>query len=367
MSSVGHLSIAGLVGAALCALGGCAAESRLRGELGALREMTNEAESRGARECAPLSLAVARAHIEFATRALSKGRRSEANYHQGVAEPNARVALRLSSAEECGGTPTPVTADDRDGDGIADDVDQCPDAAEDADGWEDADGCPEDQDVDGDGIPESRDQCELEAEDSDGYLDEDGCPEPDNDLDRVLDAEDQCPLEAEDPDGHADEDGCPDPDNDADGILDPEDRCPSELGPVDNGGCPRAYENVRVTTRAIRIDQEVFFQTSRARVRPVSFPLLDTVAQVLRDFPEMTVEIQGHTDNRGSDRSNMRLSSRRAEAVRDYLVSRGIVVSRLTSRGYGETRPIETNRTAEGRASNRRVEFVRTDQPPEGQ
>lgn len=345
---------------------GCAAESRMRGELSALRQSLEESEEAGAARCAPLALAVGQAHVEFADRALDKGHRSEADYHYQIAAPNAQVASRLTGA--CDGDPVTVpTAEDQDGDGILDADDACPARPEDVDGFEDLDGCPEDQDVDGDGIPESRDQCEFEAEDLDGYLDADGCPELDNDLDGVPDASDQCAGDPEDPDGHRDEDGCPDLDNDSDSVPDGDDQCPNELGPVDNGGCPKAYENVRVTTRAIRIDQEIFFQTARSRIRRRSYSLLNTVAEVLRDFPDMTVEIQGHTDNRGSDRFNLRLSNQRAEAVRQYLAEQGIAAARMTARGYGETRPVETNRTAEGRASNRRVEFVRTDTPEEGQ
>jgi outer membrane protein OmpA-like peptidoglycan-associated protein len=96
-------------------------------------------------------------------------------------------------------------------------------------------------------------------------------------------------------------------------------------------------------------------------IRSVSFPILNTVAQVMRDFPDINVEVQGHTDDRGSDSFNMRLSGERAEAVRQYLVQQGIAQNRLTARGYGETMPIDTNRTNAGRARNRRVEFVRTD------
>ena len=345
---------------------GCAAESRLRGELQALEELLTEAETAGGVRCAPLAMAVGRSHLEFANHALDKGQRSEANYHHRIAEPNVQVARRLADA--CADIPEPVSVvGDQDGDGLDDDADRCPAQPEDMDGWEDNDGCPEDQDLDGDGIPASLDLCELEAEDSDGYLDQDGCPEPDNDLDGLLDADDQCAAEPEDLDGVRDDDGCPDLDNDGDSVSDQDDQCPNELGPADNQGCPKAYENVRVTRRAIRIDQEIFFRTGRSRIQARSYRLLNTVAQVLTDFPGMTVEIQGHTDNRGSDQFNLRLSQQRADSVRQYLVGQGIDAGRLTARGFGETRPVETNRTAEGRSINRRVEFLRTDSPPEGQ
>jgi outer membrane protein OmpA-like peptidoglycan-associated protein len=121
------------------------------------------------------------------------------------------------------------------------------------------------------------------------------------------------------------------------------------------------YQDVEVTSTGIVIHQQIFFEFNRAVIRPQSFPILDTVAQVLRDFPDIAIEVQGHTDSRGNDAFNLRLSQQRADAVRQYLINQGIASSRLTARGYGETMPIESNATTEGRAMNRRVEFVRTD------
>lgn len=220
---------------------------------------------------------------------------------------------------------------------------------------------PAPSDRDGDGIPDDDDQCADEPEDQDGFQDDDGCPDPDNDADGVPDTDDACPNDAEDQDGHEDADGCPDLDNDGDNIPDTSDRCPNEPGPADEQGCPRVYRDVEVTSTGIVIHQTVYFEFNRAVIRPQSFPLLDTVAQVMRDFPDITVEVQGHTDDRGRDEYNLRLSGERAEAVRQYLIQAGIAAERMTSRGYGESRPIDSNRTAAGRARNRRVEFVRTD------
>src|SRR5690606_10591226 len=130
---------------------------------------------------------------------------------------------------------------DRDGDGILDPEDKCPDHPEDKDGFQDEDGCP-DPDNDEDGVLDAQDQCPLVPEDRDGFEDEDGCPDSDNDRDGIPDASDQCPMEAEDQDGFEDEDGCPDPDNDKDGIPDVKDLCPNEPetwnGIADNDGCP---------------------------------------------------------------------------------------------------------------------------------
>jgi OOP family OmpA-OmpF porin len=199
-------------------------------------------------------------------------------------------------------------------------------------------------------------------EDHDSYLDADGCPEEDNDLDLLADLSDKCPLEAEDPDTFADEDGCPDVDNDGDGLLDVNDACPNEHGLESMKGCPKVYKDVQVTDSAVVIKQQVHFATNKAVIRPESYSLLDTVARALLDFPTIRVEVQGHTDDRGADRRNLKLSHQRAEAVRSYLISRGIEPFRLTAMGYGEKQPIDTNSSEQGRAANRRVEFVRTDE-----
>jgi len=343
----------------------CSQGTVLQGRIDGIREVIEQAERNGAYRCAPRELALAKAHVEFAETELAQGNPVRADEHFTLAEPNARAAYRLSPAARC--APRGVVMDrpprpgDRDGDGFPDPEDECPDDPEDFDAFEDEDGCPEDQDTDGDGIPDSRDQCVLEPEDADGYLDTDGCPDVDNDLDRILDEADRCANDPEDMDGYQDDDGCPDRDNDADGLPDVNDQCPNEPGPRDENGCPRVYQDVQVTREAIRISQTIHFEFNRAVIRPVSFPILNTVAQVMRDYPDVSVEVQGHTDSRGRDEYNMRLSQERADAVRNYLVQQGIPSARMTSRGYGETRPIESNRTSAGRAANRRVEFIRTD------
>jgi len=351
-------------------LAGCATGSRLSGRIDGLNDVVQQAERNGAYRCAPRELAEARSHLEFARAELNQGDAVRAAEHLEVAEPNARAALRLSPADRCAPRgvviahrppPPPPAPGDRDGDGYADPVDQCPDDPEDFDAYEDEDGCPEDQDTDGDGLPDSRDLCPVDPEDTDGYLDTDGCPEPDNDMDGRLDAVDRCANDPEDMDGVNDDDGCPDLDNDTDGMTDQEDHCPNEAGPRDNDGCPRVYEDVEVTSTHIQINQKIHFEFNRAVIRSDSFGILNTVAQVMRDFPDITLEIQGHTDSRGHDDYNMTLSQQRADAVRQYLVEQGIAASRMTSRGYGESQPIESNRTSTGRAANRRVEFVRTD------
>jgi OOP family OmpA-OmpF porin len=247
---------------------------------------------------------------------------------------------------------------DKDGDGIPDDVDKCPNEPEDKDGFQDDDGCP-DLDNDGDGIPDALDKCPNEPEDKDGFQDEDGCPDPDNDHDGIPDALDKCPNEPEDFDGFQDQDGCPDPDNDGDGIPDKIDKCPNEPETFnhykDEDGCPdEVPAEVKKFTGVI---EGINFKTASAEILPGSFAILDRALKVLQDFPEVNLEISGHTDSKGKADYNLNLSQRRADSVKLYFVSRGIPSSRLVSIGFGKDRPIADNSTASGRATNRRTEF----------
>jgi len=251
---------------------------------------------------------------------------------------------------------------DRDNDGIVDKNDGCPDDAEDTDGFQDEDGCP-DLDNDSDGVADATDKCPNDAEDKDGFEDEDGCPDADNDKDGVADAVDRCPLEAEDVDQFEDEDGCPDADNDKDGILDGADQCP-DTPPgqrVDATGCPLAkteQERQLIDTGVIRLSG-VKFDSGKADIKPEFAARLDSVAAVLAQYPMLRLEIAGHTDSRGSDAMNQRLSERRAQAAFDYLKSKNpsLDASKFAVRGYGESVAIADNETDEGRALNRRVEF----------
>jgi OOP family OmpA-OmpF porin len=294
--------------------------------------------SAGAYYCAPRELALARAHLEFARVELTQGDSHGAEDHLEEAELNARAAERLSPRERCAG-PTPSTT-----------VSEIPHT--------------EEPDADLDGVEDKSDSCPRNAEDVDGYLDADGCPDADNDQDGQVDSLDGCPNQPEDKDGHQDGDGCPDGDNDGDGVDDALDRCPRERGAASSEGCPRLkYKGVEVTAKALRISEPILFEGSTATIRSVSLPLLDTIADVLKDHLEIRIEIQGHTDSSGDDDVSMRLSQSRADLVMRYLVERGVDPSRLTAVGYGETRPIESNRTSQGREINRRLEFVRTDSP----
>jgi outer membrane protein OmpA-like peptidoglycan-associated protein len=217
------------------------------------------------------------------------------------------------------------------------------------------------QDADGDGILDDIDQCPKVAEDKDGFQDEDGCPDYDNDNDGIYDKDDTCPDEAEDKDGFQDQDGCPDNDNDRDGIVDSRDKCPNNPETVngykDQDGCPD--EEPKKITKKLTL-RGVHFKTGSAKILKSSYPVLDKVFNSLEAFPNKKFEIAGHTDNRGGDEYNRILSYKRAKAVKDYFVQKGISTDRLIARGYGEEKPVATNETAEGRAENRRVEIVPT-------
>lgn len=284
---------------------------------------------------------------------------------------------------------------DRDKDGIADEVDQCPDEF----GLAQFNGCP---DKDGDGIPDKTDLCPDEAgiaalngcpdKDGDGVADKDdacadvpglaafkGCP--DTDGDGVMDSEDECPtvkgLAAfkgcpdTDGDGIADKDdkcptvagprsnnGCPEVDTDKDGVPDKTDKCPTAAGPASNQGCPEMKKEEKVilenAARAIQFD------LGKATIKKTSYVILDQVVGLMNMYPSYSCDISGHTDKTGSATLNQSLSEKRAKACYDYLVSKGIVASRLSNAGFGDTKPVGDNKTAAGRALNRRTEFLMT-------
>jgi outer membrane protein OmpA-like peptidoglycan-associated protein len=248
---------------------------------------------------------------------------------------------------------------DNDGDHIADAGDNCPDLAEDSDNFEDEDGCP-DLDNDQDGIPDKDDKCPGEPEDFDGDQDTDGCPDlvKDSDNDGTPDNTDRCPLQAEDVDGFQDDDGCPDLDNDLDGIPDAVDNCPTSPetfnGYKDEDGCPdeKPIEEKFVLRGAN-------FESGSAALTPDSYVIMDAVARSLEAYPEVRVEIRGHTDSQGPASFNLELSQKRAETVRQYLINAGIDPSRLVAIGVGEEEPVASNSTPDGRLQNRRIEFRR--------
>ena len=282
---------------------------------------------------------------------------------RGLGTPTFRffagVGYQYRAPEEAHPSPS-----DRDGDGVLDSDDKCPDQPEDRDGFEDGDGCP-DLDNDRDGVPDANDKCPDKPEDRDGFEDSDGCPDMDNDGDGIPDDGDKCPLQPEDRDGFEDGDGCPDPDNDRDGILDTADRCPDKPetfnGVEDEDGCPdKGTGNVQIDVERKRITvPPVYFATDKDVILTRSFPTLLLVADVLKknNWVEL-VSIEGHTDSRGDDAYNQGLSTRRAASVVRFLKENGVTQERLRSAGFGETRPVAPNETPEGRSKNRRVEFL---------
>ncbi|HZA13222.1 MAG TPA: OmpA family protein, partial [Myxococcaceae bacterium] len=184
----------------------------------------------------------------------------------------------------------------------------------------------------------------------------------DSDNDGVSDNADRCPRRAEDQDGFEDEDGCPESDNDRDGVPDDRDECPDESeGRFGDGdGCPEGearFEHGRIILKG-----KIQFESGSTTLKPKSQKLLDRVAALIKQHPEIRrVRVEGHTDEVGPAMTNQALSERRAEAVRRGLIQRGIAPGRVVARGYGESRPIAPNKTAAGRAKNRRVEFVLID------
>lgn len=235
--------------------------------------------------------------------------------------------------------PVPVVID-RDNDGVVDSLDRCPDAA----GLAALKGCP---DKDGDGIADLDDKCPDVA----GLSKYQGCPIPDTDGDGINDEEDKCPTVA----GVARYQGCPVPDTDKDGVNDEEDKCPSEAGPASNFGCP--VIDVVVVEKVNKAAQNIFFKTGSAKLLAKSYKSLKDVAQILKGNSTYKIDVDGHTDNVGTDEMNQKLSESRANSVKQYLIGNGIEESRITSTGYGETKPIADNKTAAGRAKNRRVEM----------
>lgn len=260
---------------------------------------------------------------------------------------------------------------DRDSDGILNRDDECPDVAEDLDGFEDEDGCP-DEDNDGDGVPDIRDRCPNSPEDFDGFEDTDGCPELDNDADGVFDIDDACPDVAEDRDGFEDSDGCPDLDNDGDGIPDTEDRCPDNAEDVDgfedtdgcpdldndndmildvddacplepetvNGlddtdGCPDvAPIELRQATGEIRLLEPLSFEGSSDDIAESALPVLEAIATAMRNYPALRVRVVVHSFDRRDEEQRVAMSQRRADAVVAALVERGVDAAKLQTSAY---------------------------------
>ena len=257
---------------------------------------------------------------------------------------------------------------DTDNDGILDKEDDCPNNF----GLIQFSGCP---DSDGDGVRESLDECPLEAgplelkgcpdRDKDGVADKnDECPNspgtvntrgcPDKDRDGVPDKFDQCPEVP----GSFNNRGCPWRDTDKDGVIDKDDKCPNQIGPIENNGCPYPKLSQTEETAIDAYAETILFDMGKADLRNSSKATLDKIVKIMNTYSNEKFHIAGHTDNTFTSDFNKVLSQNRAVAVRNYFISKGINPSRLTAKGYGETKPIETNNSEEGRKKNRRVEIV---------
>jgi outer membrane protein OmpA-like peptidoglycan-associated protein len=233
--------------------------------------------------------------------------------------------------------PKPEPPKDTDGDGVPDKDDVCPTQA----GPRSLGGCP---DKDGDGVADKDDKCPDVA----GVKIFGGCP--DTDGDGIEDAKDKCPTQP----GTAKYQGCPVPDTDGDGLNDDYDKCPTVAGPIANNGCPEEKKEVvqkKVTEKA----KDILFETGSAKLKAESYKSLDIIAQELKDNTDLSLDIEGHTDNVGSEKSNQKLSENRANVVKAYLVKKGINTNKITVTGFGSSQPVADNSTAEGRAQNRRV------------
>ena len=226
---------------------------------------------------------------------------------------------------------------DSDGDGIADKDDACPNEA----GSKELNGCP---DTDGDGIIDSEDACPTVA----GTKIMKGCPDADGD--GVADKDDACPTVA----GPKENKGCPWPDTDGDGVADKDDACPTVPGTKANNGCPEVSEEA--IKKLNNYAKTILFDTGKFTFQKQTLPVLEAITAILKEYPTAKFSIEGHTDNVGKADLNQKLSDGRANAVKQYLIDNGIDPFRLTSKGFGMDNPIDTNKTAQGRANNRRVE-----------
>jgi outer membrane protein OmpA-like peptidoglycan-associated protein len=226
---------------------------------------------------------------------------------------------------------------DTDGDKIIDKDDACPDVA----GLAAFNGCP---DTDGDGIADKDDACPDVA----GLKALKGCPDADGD--GIADKEDKCPSVK----GPKENGGCPWPDKDGDGVLDKDDKCPDVKGTVANNGCPEVDDTVMKKLNDYA--KTILFDTGKASFQKQTLPVLQSITAILKEYPSAKFSIEGHTDNSGTAAKNLKLSKERATAVVGFLTQNGIDASRLTSEGYGQTKPVDSNKTKAGKANNRRVE-----------
>ncbi|MBI3138544.1 MAG: OmpA family protein [Sphingobacteriales bacterium] len=263
-----------------------------------------------------------------------------ANYHL---QHSIGIAGRLGKKKEPVVIEAPRPPADTDADGIIDSLDKCPTVK----GIEKYQGCPI-PDTDKDGINDEEDKCPTVP----GLARYKGCPIPDTDKDGINDEEDKCPTVA----GVARYQGCPVPDTDGDGVNDEEDKCVTVPGVKENFGCPVITEEVKQKVNMAA--KNILFVTGSSKLQSKSFKGLNEVAQIMKDNPAMSLNVDGHTDNVGNDDKNLILSQGRADAVKTYLAGKGIDAGRITATGFGETKPVADNKTAAGRQKNRRSELT---------
>jgi outer membrane protein OmpA-like peptidoglycan-associated protein len=244
---------------------------------------------------------------------------------------------REDACPEVAGLPEFKGCPDTDKDGIQDSADSCPDVA----GLAEFNGCP---DTDGDGIIDSEDACV----DVKGTKMMKGCPDADGD--GVADKDDNCPSVK----GDKANGGCPWPDTDGDKVLDKDDKCPTVAGTIANNGCPEVSDD---TMKKLNdYGKTILFNSGKSSFQKQTIPVLQAITAILKEYPTAKFSLEGHTDNTGSDALNQKLSEERAAAVKNFLVENGIDASRLSSKGFGESAPVDSNKTAKGKANNRRVE-----------
>ena len=244
------------------------------------------------------------------------------------------VCPEVPGLEQFNGCP------DTDGDGIEDSKDTCPEVA----GLAEYNGCP---DTDGDGISDDKDKCPNVA----GLAALSGCP--DADADGIADGDDKCPNEV----GPAANNGCPWPDTDGDGVVDKDDECPDVAGTIANNGCKDVLQGQAAIDA---LAKTIYFDYKSSSLKLESYPVLDKIVSVLKDFSDYKVITNGYTDNIGSKSFNQTLSEARATIVSDYLSNKGVDSNALTSNGHGEENPVASNKTEEGRSQNRRSEIAIT-------
>jgi OOP family OmpA-OmpF porin len=279
---------------------------------------------------------------------------------RGIGTPDVRVLASLAWFPEPK-KPQPAPVTDRDGDGIADAVDACPDTPGEHSDDPKLNGCPRPKDRDNDTILDDDDACPDEPGVASDDPKKNGCPKPkDRDNDTILDDDDACPDEPGVASDDPKKNGCPKPkDTDGDGITDDLDACVNDPGPASDdpkkNGCPKAI----VVAGEVKILERIEFDTGKATLRPESDGVLKAVADILSEHKEIKrIQVQGHTDNRGAKNYNKTLSDKRAASVKKWLITAGVDADRLESKGFGQEQPIDTNESDQGRQNNRRVQFI---------